>query len=251
MSLGDQLQQARKQRRMTTSEVAAATRMKVQIVEDLEREDFSRIAAPVYGKGFIKLYAEQVGLDAKPLVDEYVARFVDPDSSTLRRDPLPPPQPQPMPGPAELPDESGEPLSGLGGDDEMDLFTHAHGRRGAGPTFLQSSPNRKRVRLSFRPVAAAIARGAASVAGGVRRGLGGMRAGGGADAVGEEAELARGLPIPLLKIVFISIGVLFLLMLLASGVNRCVRAEPDSPDPVPAQPEALRLVIDPPEPYMD
>ncbi len=249
MSLGDQLQQARKQRRMTTSEVAAATRMKIQIVEDLEREDFSRIAAPVYGKGFIKLYAEQVGLDPKPLVDEYVARFVDPGSSTRRHDSLPQPQPQPMPEPAELPDESGEPMLGVGGDDEMDLFSHAHGRRSAAPTFLDSSANRKRVELSVRPVIAAVSRGVASVAGRLRQSFERMRPAGG-EAAGEEDELARGLPIPLLRTVFVSIGVLIILLLVASGARRCLRAA-TVPDAEPSEPEELRIAVTPPEPYME
>jgi CheY-like chemotaxis protein len=38
--------------------IAEATRMMVQVVEELEREDFRRIAAPIYGRGFIKLYAK-------------------------------------------------------------------------------------------------------------------------------------------------------------------------------------------------
>jgi hypothetical protein len=249
MSLGDQLQQARKQRRMTTSAVASATRMKIQIVEDLEREDFTRIAAPVYGKGFIRLYAEHVGLDPKPLVDEYVARFVDPDSSSLRREPLPPPQPKPMPEPAELPDESGEPLAGISGDDDMDLFSHAHGRRSSGPGFLQSSTlNRRRVSLSLRPVVAAVVRGVAAIAGRVRRGSGGGRPDG--DESGEEVAFARGLPIPLLKVVFISIGALFVVILVASGVRQCVRSAPPSGSE-PPPPEELRIAVPPPEPYME
>ena len=52
--------------------------MKVQIVEALEQEDFAKIAAPIYAKGFIKLYAEYVGLDPKPLIDEYISRYVSP-----------------------------------------------------------------------------------------------------------------------------------------------------------------------------
>lgn len=78
MSLGEELQKARKARRLTASEVAAGTRMKVQIVQALEEEDFAKIAAPIYAKGFIKLYAEYVGVDPKPLIDEYISRYVSP-----------------------------------------------------------------------------------------------------------------------------------------------------------------------------
>ncbi len=77
MALGDKLKQARLDKGLTASEVAAVTRMKVQMIEDLEREDFSNVAATIYGKGFIRLYAEQVGLDSAPLIDEYLPRFVD------------------------------------------------------------------------------------------------------------------------------------------------------------------------------
>ena len=48
-----------------------AYRIAAQTIEALEREDFSRIAAPMYAKGFIKLYAEYLGLDAAPLIREY------------------------------------------------------------------------------------------------------------------------------------------------------------------------------------
>ncbi len=81
MSLGEKLCNARLARKETASVVAKATRMKVQTVEDIEREDFSRLSAAIYAKGFIKLYAEHVGLDPKPLIDEYMARFAQRDAA--------------------------------------------------------------------------------------------------------------------------------------------------------------------------
>jgi hypothetical protein len=72
MALGKQLREARERLGLSASEVAQATRMKVQTVEAIEREDFARIAAPIYGKGFIKLYAERVGLDPRALIDEFM-----------------------------------------------------------------------------------------------------------------------------------------------------------------------------------
>lgn len=71
-TLGQILKEAREKKGATPSQAAAATRMKVQTVEALERDDFSRMAAPMYARGFIKLYAEYLGLDAAPLVREYV-----------------------------------------------------------------------------------------------------------------------------------------------------------------------------------
>lgn len=119
MKLGEELRKARLDRKLTPSQVAAATRMKVQVVECLEREDFSSIAAPIYSKGFIKLYAEYVGIDPRPLIDDFVNRFVNPH--------VPEPQAvmeaEPVAGQAvspELPD-MGKPVV----ETEVDLFSHA------------------------------------------------------------------------------------------------------------------------------
>lgn len=90
MALGQHLRKARESRKLTTSQVAAATHMKMQTVEAIEQEDFSRMPAAIYCKGFIKLYAEYMGMDPDPLTREYVDRFVNP-----------PPPPEP-----ELPDEA-------------------------------------------------------------------------------------------------------------------------------------------------
>lgn len=75
MALGEELKKARLARRKTCSEVAAETRAKVQIIEDLENERFDRIAAPIYGKGFLKIYAEYLGLDPRPLIQDYLSRL--------------------------------------------------------------------------------------------------------------------------------------------------------------------------------
>ena len=70
-TLGQILKEAREKKSVTASQAAAATRMKIQTIEALERDDFSRIAAPMYARGFIKLYAEYLGLDPAPLIREY------------------------------------------------------------------------------------------------------------------------------------------------------------------------------------
>jgi hypothetical protein len=110
MGLGEQLRDARLSRQESTSQVAAATRIKIQIIEDLEREHFDQIAAPIYGKGFIKLYAEHVGLDPRPLIEEYVARVTEPPHVEPVAPPVAPVAPPPPPAPPK--------------PAEPDLFTH-------------------------------------------------------------------------------------------------------------------------------
>jgi transcriptional regulator with XRE-family HTH domain len=82
MAIGPILREARLKKQLTESQIAEITRMKVQIVEDLEKDDFHRIAATIYGKGFIKLFAECVDLDPQPLINDYL-RSVSGDSPSL------------------------------------------------------------------------------------------------------------------------------------------------------------------------
>ena len=84
MPLGDILRAEREKKGLTLSDVAEGTRIKVQVLETIENNDFSRIPAPVYGKGFIKLYAEFLGLDPAPLIEEYASRLAVPVRPSLR-----------------------------------------------------------------------------------------------------------------------------------------------------------------------
>ena len=71
-SFGETLRTAREAKGLSCSQVAAQTHMLVQIVEEMEREDFHRIPAPIYGRGFVRLFADCVGLDPVPLVREFM-----------------------------------------------------------------------------------------------------------------------------------------------------------------------------------
>lgn len=150
MSLGETFRLAREEKGLTISQVAEATRMMVQIVEDLEREDFRRIAAPIYGRGFIKLYAEHLGLDPEPLTREFMEIFTGsrppqvvrreaeapstPDLRPLTPEPRPP---NPEPGaPAAAPltpeprtlNTTTRPAIAPSASGEPDLFSVAAGR---------------------------------------------------------------------------------------------------------------------------
>ena len=72
MAFGEILRNARVQKGLTPSDVAESTHMLVQVVEGLEKEDFRRIAAPIYGRGFVKLYAELLELDPEPLIRDFM-----------------------------------------------------------------------------------------------------------------------------------------------------------------------------------
>jgi hypothetical protein len=88
---------AREAKGLTPGQLAERTHMIVQTVEGLEREDFSRIVAPIYGRGFVKLYCEAVGLEPKPFVDAFMELY---SGGTGAK---PPPS---APGPAKPPPPS-------------------------------------------------------------------------------------------------------------------------------------------------
>ena len=78
MALGATLKTAREAKGLTVAELANELHLKMQIVEDLENEDFSNIKASIYGRGFIKLCAERLGIDPDPLLDEFKDTYQKP-----------------------------------------------------------------------------------------------------------------------------------------------------------------------------
>ena len=111
IEFGYTLRTAREAKGLSIKQVAEATHMMVQVVEGLENEDFARIVAPIYGRGFVKLYCETVGLDPKPLVAAFMELYSgnrSPAVAPRQAEPspvvppagVPPPEPPPAPSPA-------------------------------------------------------------------------------------------------------------------------------------------------------
>ena len=109
IEFGKTLREAREAKGYTINQLANATNLMHQIVADLEEENFSRIAAPIYGRGFVKLYCEAVGLDPKPLIAEYMAIQNGDRTATIHVRSTPPATPQPPMPPAREPVSAPEP----------------------------------------------------------------------------------------------------------------------------------------------
>ena len=120
IEFGSTLRRAREQKGLTTKQVAESTHMMVQLVEDLENERFSRIAAPIYGRGFVKLYCEAVGIDPKPLVAEFMEIFNGNRAPTIRRRDEAPAPAEPAPEPAPESASASEPEPAPAPADEDD-----------------------------------------------------------------------------------------------------------------------------------
>lgn len=70
-SIGQRFKAAREKKRISLSQAALKTHMKVQNLEAMERDDFSKMPAATYARGFIRIYAGFLGLDPVPLLHEY------------------------------------------------------------------------------------------------------------------------------------------------------------------------------------
>lgn len=104
IEFGNTLRQAREAKGYTVSQIAEMTHMMTTVVSDLENERFSKIAAPIYGRGFVKLYCEAVGIDPKPLIDQFMVLYNgNGDRNAVAPSIVAPSRPTPEPLPADEP----------------------------------------------------------------------------------------------------------------------------------------------------
>ena len=109
IEFGATLRAAREAKGLTPAQLAQTTHLMAQQIEALENEDFSKIAAPIYGRGFVKLYCEGVGLDPKPMIAEFMEIFSGNRQPAIRMRASAPVAPAPAPAPAPMPELVPEP----------------------------------------------------------------------------------------------------------------------------------------------
>jgi cytoskeleton protein RodZ len=68
--IGPVLEKARKERGLTLEEVEHATKIRKRYLAGLEREDYGVLPDAVYAQGFLKTYANYLGLDGEELARE-------------------------------------------------------------------------------------------------------------------------------------------------------------------------------------
>jgi hypothetical protein len=84
--IGSSLRAARMRQELELSQAERDTRIRAKYLRALEDERFDVLPGPAYTKGFLRTYADYLGLDAQPFVDAYNARFAP------EEEPAPPPQ---------------------------------------------------------------------------------------------------------------------------------------------------------------
>jgi cytoskeleton protein RodZ len=74
--IGTSLREARLRRQVDIPEAEQGTKIRAKYLRALEDEQFELLPAQTYVKGFLRSYAEYLGLDGQLYVDEYNSRYV-------------------------------------------------------------------------------------------------------------------------------------------------------------------------------
>jgi len=76
--LGARLRQRREQQQIALSTIAEQTKIKVSLLEELERDEVSHWPTGIFRRAFIRAYALAIGLDPDVIVREFLERYPDP-----------------------------------------------------------------------------------------------------------------------------------------------------------------------------
>jgi transcriptional regulator with XRE-family HTH domain len=92
-TIGVRLKRAREERRLTIPQAASATRIRSHYLEALEKDDLSRVPSAAQARGFLRIYAEFLGLDPEDLAP----RPWTPEPMPTPEPALPPSEPAAVP----------------------------------------------------------------------------------------------------------------------------------------------------------
>jgi cytoskeletal protein RodZ len=81
--IGGSLREARLKRNLTPADVQKAIRIRDRYLQALEEERWELLPGDAYIKGFLRTYADYLGLDGSLYVEEYNSRFARPEEVHL------------------------------------------------------------------------------------------------------------------------------------------------------------------------
>jgi hypothetical protein len=70
-NVGERLEQARVRAGLSVGEIAARTKIRTVLLEAIEREDFGQVPHGILGRGYLRAYAREVGLDPESIVLQF------------------------------------------------------------------------------------------------------------------------------------------------------------------------------------
>lgn len=87
--IGASLREARVKRGLSPADVHKAIRIRDRYLQALEEERWELLPGDAYVKGFLRTYADFLGLDGNLYVDEYASRFASAEEQPLAPQPMP------------------------------------------------------------------------------------------------------------------------------------------------------------------
>jgi Helix-turn-helix domain/RodZ C-terminal domain len=83
--IGNSLREARLRKELDFPELEQGTKIRAKYLRALEDENFEQLPASTYIRGFLRTYADYLGLDGQLYVDEYNVRYTSGDQVLERR----------------------------------------------------------------------------------------------------------------------------------------------------------------------
>jgi cytoskeleton protein RodZ len=83
MDLGATLRRARQANRLTLEQLSRTTKISVANLRALEENDFDRLPANIYTRGFLRTFAREVGLDPEETVEQYLQQVEEETAQQL------------------------------------------------------------------------------------------------------------------------------------------------------------------------
>src|SRR3712207_40700 len=81
--IGTSLREARLRQGLDLGRIESDTKIRAKYLQALEDERFDLLPAETYAKGFLRAYAEALGLDGQLYVDEFNSRFATADEPQI------------------------------------------------------------------------------------------------------------------------------------------------------------------------
>jgi len=98
-SFGETLRRERELRQISLREISEATKINLRYLDALERDDFRHLPGGVFNKGFVRAYAQFIGVDPESMVTAYLEEEGRQTARAARSSGAPAPAPEP----AEVP----------------------------------------------------------------------------------------------------------------------------------------------------
>lgn len=103
ITIGEQLKKARAERDLSLEQVAFQTHIRLRYLQALENDQFEVLPSEVQGRGFLRLYADFLGISAQPLLDQWPGKPAPEPAETVEAAEPQETGPLPQESPAEEP----------------------------------------------------------------------------------------------------------------------------------------------------